>query len=155
METTNTIQPEPEEYVENALVGLIAAKVNGIPVEGTHDPAQAGETKYGEFTYINVKVGQSAQRLDVRGRSPIDFAIRITVHIARSEDPRGVIFRDTCRAVRAALASVTGDGCDGLNGEHVELHAFVLDSTDPDFSTAIEGGEFIKTYNASATARIY
>ena len=146
--------PEPEEAIESALVARLAAAV-GVPVEGAMTPATTGEVKrFTSDTFVSVMVDQSSQDLDYHGAySPATFSARVTVHYALADDPSATDFRDTCRAVRASLRALLGDGCAALAADNFACDGFILDST----STAFESGENptnTKTYTATVTGRI-
>ena len=154
MSAYSTITIEPEEAVEAALVSRLTAAVT-IPVEGVMTTAASGEVKrLTADTFLSVAIDLASQDLDFCGpRVPCTFTARVTVHYALADDPNAAAFRDTCRATRAALLALTGDGCDDLGASGFACDAFILDST----STSFEAGENptnTKTYSATIKGRI-
>ena len=145
---------EPEEIIESRLIELVQGALSDVDVIGALSPVPDGEQKLSPDTYISVIVDLSSQDLDWRGGNvPCSFSARITVHYANADDATGCGFRDTCRAVRAALFALTGDGCIDLNADGFQCDEFILDSTST-VDEMSEIGGMAKTYNATLTGRI-
>ena len=138
---------EPEEIIEARMIAFLSAALPDVDVIGALSPVPEGEQKLSADTYISVFVDVSGQDLDWRGPGvPFTFSARITVHYANADDATGAGFRDTCRAVRAALASLMGDGCAALSTAAFRCDAFLLDSTQTAMDADAETGGMAKTY---------
>jgi len=154
-ETTNTTPTaEPEELLESALVTRLTYACS-IPVEGVLAPVSAGTVKgLSADTFVGVKVDQSSQDGDYAYRAPMTYSATVTVHFSLADEASGASFRDECRAVRASLLALTGDGCSALDvASAFSCGEFLLDST----STNFEGGEnpvYTKAYTATIKGRI-
>ena len=142
--------PEPEEIIEARLVELLKAALPGWSVAGALAVASEGEMKELPDTRVTVAVDIASQDLDWRGPGvPCTYAARVVVRVANADDPSGRIFRDACRAVRAALASLLGDRCAMLDADGFKCDSFVFSST----STVPGDTGAEKTYNAAAAGR--
>lgn len=145
---------EPEEIIEARLVERIAAAVPYMDVLGALAPVPDGEQKLSPDTYAAVFVDLSGQPYDFTGPNlPLEFSVRVAVHYARADDPTGGAFRDACRAVRAALVPLSGDGCAALDGDGFSCDAFALESTTTEPDADAEAGGMAKTYTASVRGR--
>lgn len=146
---------EPEEIIEGRLLEVLAAAVPGMDVLGALTPAEEGDQKQSADTYVGVFVDLSAPITAYRAPvMPCAYSIRVTVRYARADDADGSAFRDSCRAVRAALAGLCGDQCRGLDGDGFECDDFGVISTQTEIDTDAEVGGIVKTYNATASGRI-
>lgn len=148
-----TIYREPEEAIEAALCALLADSCT-IGVEGALTPATEGAVKrLSGDTFISVAVDQASQDMDFVGRNaPHTYRAVIAVHYALADDPNAGRFRDECRRVRSALASLLGDNCGNLGADGFACDEFMLDST----STTFDGGDNpcnVKTYSATVKGR--
>ena len=145
---------EPEEIIENSLVERLHEAVPSIDVLGALTPTSDGEQKRSPDTYISVFADVASQDLDWEGPGvPFTYAVRVAVHVAFADDKTCALFRDTCRAVRGALAALTGDGCSGIDADGFSCDAFVLGSTETSQDMAAETGGMSKVYNATVTGR--
>lgn len=145
---------EPEEVIEARLVARIAAAVPSMDVIGALAPVPDGEQKLSPDTYAAVFVDLAGQPHDFVGPNlPLEFSVRVAVHYARADDPTGAEFRDACRAVRAALLPLLGDGCAALGGDGFSCDAFVLESTTTAQDADADEGGMAKTYTASVRGR--
>lgn len=152
--TITPVTTEPEELLEAALVSRLAVVCTTI-VEGVLAPAYAGTVKgLSADTFVGVKVDQSSQDGDYAYRSPMTYTATVTVHYAQADDATGIDFRNECRAVRAALLGLIGDGCSALDvADAFECASFTLDSTSSNF----DGGDnpvYTKSYTATIKGRI-
>lgn len=146
--------PEPEEIVEARLVARVAAAVPHMDVLGALAPAPDGAQKLSPDTYAAVFADLTSQPLDLAGPNvPLEFSARVVVHYARADDPTGAAFRDACRAVRAALLPLLGDGCAALDGDGFACDAFLFTATETAQDTEPEEGGMMKTYTASVCGR--
>jgi len=148
------ITAEPEETIEVALCGILANSCT-IPVEGALTPATEGTVKrLSSDTFVSVMVDLSSQDLDQRVPATfITLTANVSVHYALADDADGSSYRDELRKVRAALVSLTGDGCSALTTEAVAVDGFVINST----STSFEAGDDpvnTKTYTATVHCRV-
>ena len=145
---------EPEEIIEAKLVALLAAALPDVDVIGALSPVPEGEQKFSPDTYVSVFADVASQDLDWKGPGvPCTYAVRVVVHYANADDKSGAGFRDSCRAVRAALAPFLGDGCAALDGDGFSCDAFMLDSTNTSQDFAADFGGMVKTYNATVNGR--
>lgn len=144
---------EPEEIVEARIVALIAAAMPSVQVVGALSPV-AEDQKLVEDTSVSVFVDLAEQSLDFRGPNvPIVLSVRSTVHFANADEATGAGFRDACRALRAALLPLLGDGCSALDVDGFSCDAFVLNSTATSFDADAELGGMAKTYTATVKGR--
>ena len=145
---------EPEEIVEAKIVALLAAAGVGIDVIGALAPAPGHTEKKSPDTYISVFVDMSSQDMDWRGPGvPCTYSVRIGVHVSNADDKNGAMFRNVCRAVRGALAALTGDGCGTLGGDGFRCNAFVLGETQTALESFADSFGMAKTYNATVRGR--
>ena len=145
---------EPEEIIEAKLVALLAAALPDVDVIGALSPVPEGEQKLSPDTYVSVFADVASQGLDWMGPGvPFAYSVRIVVHYANADDKSGAGFRDSCRAVRSALAPLLGDGCAALDGDGFSCDAFTLDSTNTSQDFAADSGGMVKTYNATVNGR--
>ena len=145
---------EPEEIIEAKLVALLAAALPDVDVIGALSPVPEGEQKLSPDTYVSVFADIASQGIDWTGPgTPFAYSVRIVVHYANADDKSGAGFRDSCRAVRAALAPLLGDGCAALDGDGFSCDAFTLDSTNTSQDFAADSGGMVKTYNATVNGR--
>ena len=143
---------EPEEIVEARVVALLSNALPGWDVIGALAPAPDGDTKRIPDTCVFVTADVSSQGLDWRGPGvPCGYTVRTEVRCSDAEDGNGAVFRDTCRAVRAALETLLGDGCSGLDGDGFECDSFLLAPTAT--GTARDDDGMRKTYSAALTGR--
>ncbi len=144
---------EPEEIVEARIVALLAAALPSVQVVGALTPV-AGNPKTAGDTSVSVFVDLAEQPLDLTGPNvPLVLSVRATVHFADADEATGAGFRDACRAVRAALLPLLGDGCAALDGNGWSCDAFVLGSTSTSFDAGADLGGMAKTYNATVSGR--
>ncbi len=144
---------EPEEIVEARVVALIAAALPSVQVVGALAPV-AEDPKRAEDTSVSVFVDLAEQSLDFTGPNvPLVLSVRATVHFANADEATGAGFRDACRALRAALLPLLGDGCAALDGDGFSCDAFVLNSTATSFDADAELGGMAKTYTATVNGR--
>lgn len=145
---------EPEEIVEARIVALLAAALPSVQVVGALTPVEEGTEKTAGDTSVSVFVDLADQPLDFTGPNvPLAFSVRATAHFARPDDASGAGFRDLCRALRAALLPLLGDGCGALDGDGFSCDAFVLGSTSTSFDADADLGGMAKTYNATVSGR--
>ena len=145
---------EPEETIEAKLISALAAAVPAVDVIGALSAVPEGEQKLSADTYISVFVDVASQDLDWRGpHVPFTYSARVTVHYAHADDATGVGFRDTCRAVRAALSPLLGDGCAALSGDGFACDEFILNTTQTAMDTDAETGGMAKTYTFTISGR--
>lgn len=146
---------EPEEVIETHIIGALAAAVPSLDVIGALAPCAPGNMKLSEYSSISVFVDLASQDLDWMGPGvPCTYNLRVVLKVSFSDDKTGALFRDSARAVRGALAVLTGDGCVALDGDGFACDAFILGST----STALDAGDgsgaMTKTYNATVNGRL-
>ncbi|MCR5839886.1 MAG: hypothetical protein K6G94_09680 [Kiritimatiellae bacterium] len=145
---------EPEEIIEQHIVSLFAGYALAVPVFGALQPSSQGTEKVAPDTHISVAVDLAAQNHDWTGPNvPCDYTASIVVHVADADDPTGALFRDVCRAVRAALSTLMGDGCAALDGDGFACDAFVFDNTVTSRESLGDFSEFTKTYTATVKGR--
>lgn len=145
---------EPEEVIEAKLVALLAAALPDVDVIGALSPVPEGEQKLSPDTYVSVFADIASQNLDWKGPGlPCTYSVRVVVHYADADDKSGAGFRDSCRAVRAALVPLLGDGCAALDGDGFSCDAFTLDGTNTSQDFAADSGGMVKTYNATVKGR--
>lgn len=148
--------PEPEEIIEAHVVELIDAAGTGLEVFGALMPAPEGEAKAAPPSHINVAVDVASQDIDWKGPGvPCSYSVRVSVRVAFDDDKTGALFRDTCRAVRGALASLIGDGCAALDGDGFSCDAFTLPTTQTTLVAVGKGEDNLKTYAATTTGRFF
>ena len=145
---------EPEETVEARIISLLSGALPKWAVIGALAPAADGEAKRIPETCVFVTADMSSQRLDWHGPGvPCDYTVRAEVRCSNADDGTGEIFRDVCRAVRAALETLLGDGCSGLDGDGFECDAFRLAPTSTKEAQSDDDGGMRKTYSASISGR--
>lgn len=145
---------EPEEVLESHLVALLEGAVGGVEVIGALAPSAPGTEKTAPDTHISVSVDLASQHIDWQGPGvPCTYSVAVSVRVAEADDPNGALFRDTCRAVRAALAALLGEGCVELDGDGFSCDAFVLGSTQTARESTDDYSRFAKTYNATVSGR--
>ena len=145
---------EPEEIIEAKLVALLAAALPDVDVIGALSPVPEGEQKLSPDTYVSVFADVASQDLDCKDPgTPFVYSVRVVVHYANADDKSGAGFRDSCRAVRAALVPLLGDGCAALDGDGFSCDAFTLGSTNTSQDFAADSGGMVKTYNATVNGR--
>lgn len=145
---------EPEEIIEAKLVAILAAALPDVDVSGALSSVPDGEQKLSSDTYVFVFADVASQDLDWKGPGiPCTYSVRVVVHYADADDKSGAGFRDSCRAVRAALVPLLGDGCAALDGDGFSCDAFTLDSTNTLHDFAADSGGMVKTYNATVNGR--
>ena len=144
---------ETEEILESRLIAIVEKGVPDMFVIGMLTPFKSGEVKCAPDTHIAVSVDLASQDIDWRGLGvPCTYEARITVNSSMADDASGNGFRDTCRAVRAALNSCAGDGCYMLSGDGVMCDGIAFNST----STAFSDGDtdaMTKTYSLTIYSR--
>lgn len=146
---------EPEEIVEARVVALIAAALPSMQVVGALAPVAEGP-KRADDTSVSVFVDLAGQSLDFTGPNvPLVLSVRATVRFANADEATGAGFRDACRALRAALLPLLGDGCAALDGDGFSCDAFVLNSTETSFDADADAelGGMAKTYTATVNGR--
>lgn len=147
---------EPEEIIESKVVALLGAANVGVFVIGALVPAPDGVEKNAPDTYVSVFADVASQDMDWQGPGvPCTYAVRVGVNVAYADDKTGAVFRNVCRAVRGALATLTGDGCAALDGDGFRCDSFMLGSTETSQTYAGEAGGMAKSYNATVTGRHY
>ena len=145
---------EPEEVIESKVVALLEAAGTGVEVVGALAVAPDGVEKAAPYTCISVAADMASQNLDWKAAGvPCTYSVRVGVRVAFADDKTGGLFRDTCRAVRAALAVLTGDGCAALDGDGFSCDSFVFGTTYTSMDSASEIGSAAKVYNATLTGR--
>ena len=151
-----TANAEPEEIVEARVVALLSGALPGWAVIGALAPAADGGAKRIPDTCVLVTADMSSQLLDWCGPGvPCDYTVRAEVRCSEADDETGVIFRDTCRAVRAALETILGDGCSRLDGDGFECDSFRLAPTSTKEARSDDDSGKRKTYSASVTGRYH
>ena len=145
---------EPEEIIEAKVAALLNAANPGFEVVCALAPAAPSIEKLAPISSIGVVVDLSSQNLDWRGPgTPFTYSVRVAVRVAFADDKSGARFRDACRAVRGALAAITGDGCSALNGDGFTCDAFILDSTATALEAMGDGEGMNKSYTATVNGR--
>lgn len=145
---------EPEEIIEAKVAAILEAAQPGFAVVGALAPSAPGVEKLAPVSSIGVVADVSAQGLDWRGPgTPFTYSVRVAVRVAFADDKTGARFRDACRAVRGALAALTGDGCASLDGDGFSCDAFILDGTTTALEALGDSEGMNKTYNATVTGR--
>ena len=118
---------EPEEIVEARIVALLSAALPSVQVVGALTPV-ADDPRRSDDTFVSVFVDLAEQSLDFIGPNvPLVFSVRATVHFANADEATGAGFRDACRAIRAALLPLLGDGCGDFGTDAGGLGGFVHD----------------------------
>ena len=145
---------EPEEIIEARMIAFLSAALPDVDVIGALSPVPEGEQKKSPDTYVSVFADVASQDLDWRGAHvPFSFSVRVVVHYANADDATGAGFRDACRAVRAAVSPLLGDGCAELSDDGFNCDEFMLSSTQTAMDTDRETGGMAKTYNFTITGR--
>lgn len=145
---------EPEEIIEAKIVAALVAADVPLEVVGALAPAEDGTEKFVPLSNVGVTVDVASQDLDWRGPGvPYTYTARVSVHVAFADDKSGVLFRDTCRAVRGALEVLTGDGCSALTGDGFTCDAFALDNTSTTLAGMGDGEGMTKSYPATVNGR--
>lgn len=145
---------EPEEIIEAHLVAALQAAEIPLEVVGALAVVDPGEEKIAPLSYVGVAVDVTSQDIDWKGPGcPYTYSARIAVRVAFADDPTGVIFRDTARLVRSAIAPFQGDGCSGLDGDGFSCDEFLLDGTTTTLETMGEGEGMSKAYSATVIGR--
>ena len=143
-------EAEPEEIIEARLVALLAEALPGWDVIGTLAAAPEGELKELPDTRVTVAVDVASQDLDWTGPGiPRTYAARAEVRCSDADDGTGKMFRDACRAMRAAMRQLLGDGCAAIDGDGFACDAFVLGSTETEHGESA----MTKRYNATVAGR--
>lgn len=144
---------EPEEIIEARVVALLSAALPSVQVVGALTPVE-DDPKRSDDTFVSVFVDLAEQSLDFIGPNvPLAFSVRATMHFADADDPTGAGFRDACRALRAALLPLLGDGCAALDGDGFSCDAFIINSTSTTFDADADLGGMAKTYTATVNGR--
>lgn len=145
---------EPEETIEAKIVAALVVADVPLEVVGALAPAEDGTEKCAPLSYVGVAADVSSQDLDWRGPGvPCTYTARVSVRVAFADDKSGALFRDACRAVRGALAALTGDGCSALDGDGFNCDAFVLDNTSTALEAMGDGEGMTKSYTATVNGR--
>lgn len=145
---------EPEEIIESKVADLLDAANPGLAVVGALEPSADGTEKVAPLSHIGVFADLATQDLDWKGPGcPCSYSVRVAVRVAFADDKSGAKFRATCRAVRGALAALTGDGCAALDGEGFNCDAFILDTTSTTLGSIGDGEDQYKTYTATIHGR--
>lgn len=145
---------EPEETIEAKLVTALSNAVTEIDVISALAPCVPGEMKLSANSSISVFVDLASQDLDWIGPGvPCTYSARVVLKVAFSDDKTGALFRDSARAVRGALAALTGDGCDAVSGDGFACDAFILNSTNTSLDAGDGSGAMVKTYTATVKGR--
>ena len=145
---------EPEEIVESHLVATLEGAANGVAVLGALAPSAPGTEKTAPDTHVAVSVDLASQDMDDEDFGiPYTYFVAVSVRVAEADDPNGALFRDTCRAVRAALAALLGDGCVELDGDGFSCDAFVLGGTQTARESFGDFSQLVKTYTATVNGR--
>lgn len=145
--------PEPEEILEGIVAARLSAAMPGWPVVGALNASADGQAAERPDTRIDVTADVASQDLDWQeGRGlPRTYSVRVTLHVAQSDDAAGSLFRDAARNVRAALAALLGDGCSALYGDGFSCDSFMLGGTETSMESDRE--DMAKTYNATVVGR--
>lgn len=145
---------EPEEIIEAKLVTLLDAAEPGFDVVGALEPSPEGMEKLAALSHIGVVADIASQDLDWTGPgNPYTYTVRVAVRVAFADDKTGALFRNACRAVRAALHALTGDGCAALTGDGFNCDAFVFNATATAIESLGDGEGMNKTYTATVYGR--
>lgn len=145
---------EPEETIESKLASLLSAANTGLDVFGALAPADEGVEKFAPLSHIGVVVDLASQGLDWIGPGvPCSYTVRVAVRVAFADDKSGARFQAACRAVRAALVAITGDGCSALDGDGFTCDAFIFASTVTALESLGDGEGMNKTYTATVNGR--
>jgi len=145
---------EPEEIVESHLVATLEGAANGVAVLGALAPSAPGTEKTAPDTLVSVSVDLASQDLDWLGPGvPCTYSVAVSVRVAEADDPNGALFRDTCRAVRAALSALLGDGSAALSGDGFACDGFVFGGTQTARESFGDLSQFVKTYTATVNGR--
>lgn len=146
---------EPEEVVETKVVDILDAANPGFAVIGALAPSPDGTEKITPLSHIGVFADLASQDLDWKGPGcPCSYSVRVAVRVAFANDKSGAKFRAACRAVRGALAALTGDGCAALDGDGFNCDAFLLDTTATTLGSIGDGEDQYKTYTATIHGRL-
>ncbi len=147
-------ETEPEEIIEARLVALVSEALPGWDVIGTLAAVPEGEMKELPDTRVTVAVDVASQELDWTGPGiPRTYSARVAVRCSDADDRTGKVFRDACRAMRAALRQLLGDGCAAMDGDGFACDSFVLGSTETQQDSSADSGGMRKTYTATVTGR--
>ena len=145
---------EPEEVIETKVVDILDAANPGFAVIGALEPSAEGTEKVAPLSHIGVFADLATQDLDWKGPGcPCSYSVRVAVRVAFADDKSGAKFRAACRAVRGALAALTGDGCTALDGDGFNCDAFLLDTTATTLGSIGDGEDQYKTYTATIHGR--
>lgn len=145
---------EPEEIIEANLVAALVAADTPLKVVGALAPAEPGEEKRAPLSYVGVAVDVASQDIDWKGPGcPYTYTANISVRVAFADDKTGALLRDTARVVRGALSALTGDGCNGLDGNGFSCDEFLIDSTSTVIETMGDGEGMAKNYTATIKGR--
>lgn len=145
---------EPEEIIEAHLVEALEAAETPLKVVGALAAVEEGEEKTAPLSYIGVAVDVSSQDIDWKGpKCPYTYTANIAVRVAFADDKSGALFRDAARDVRAVIAALTGDGCEGLDGDGFACDEFLLEATATSVETMGDGEGMNKTYTATIKGR--
>ena len=146
---------EPEEILESHLVALLEGAANGVAVLGALAPSAPGTEKTAPDTHVAVSVDLASQDIDWKGPGvPCTYSVAVSVRVAEADDPNGALFRDTCRAVRAALSALLGDGSAALSGDGFACDGFVFGGTQTAREPMGDFSQLVKTYTATVNGRI-
>ncbi len=147
-------ETEPEEIIEARLVALASEALPGWDVIGTLAAVPEGELKELPDTRVTVAVDVASQELDWTGPGiPRTYSARVAVRCSDADDRTGKVFRDACRAMRAAMRQLLGDGCAAMDGNGFACDSFVLGSTETQQDSSADSGGMRKTYTATVTGR--
>lgn len=145
---------EPEEIIEAQLVAAVSAQSPGIQVLGALSPVDEEMEKLSDNSSISVFADVASQSFDSNVPNvPFTFSARIAVRYANADDSSGSGFRSVCRAVRAAIAALLGDGCTALSADGFTCDGVILEGTSTAADTDSQNGGMIKVYNLSVTGR--
>ena len=146
---------EPEEVIEQKIVAAIAEAVPALDVIGALAPRDDGDAKLAAGSRIEVFADVASQDMDWIGPGvPCTYAVRIVLRVDFADDRTGALFRSAGRAVRGALAALTGDGCGAMNGNGFSCDSFTLGPSQTSRENGEEGsGAMTKTYNATVKGR--
>ena len=144
---------EPEEIIESNIINTLSAANMPLEIIGALSPANRGEEKTAPISHISVACDLDSQDLDFRAGTPFSWSVRISVFCSFADDASGALFRNTCRAVRAAIHHLLGDGCSAISDNGFSCDAFLMSSTSTNLYSADESGGMEKTYNATIRGR--
>lgn len=146
---------EPEEAIEANIVSALAGAVPALDVIGALAPRDDGDAKLAASSRIEVYADVASQDLDWIGPGvPCTYAVRIVLRVDFADDRTGALFRGAGRAVRGALAALTGDGCAAMDGNGFSCDSFTLGPSQTSRENGEEGsGAMTKTYNATVRGR--